>query len=99
MATRHRPVHRPGQRRYRPHVLTEPEEKIAEDLANTGARAWNRLFDETMGALTFDVSGEVLNLEATLTLLTDADRARRAAAAKAPAEMDFIDFALLNFEP
>jgi oligoendopeptidase F len=41
-----------------------------------GAAAWNRLFDETMAGLMFTVAGEEepLNLEATLNLLTDADR-------------------------
>ena len=47
--------------------------------------AWNKLFDETMAGLMFTVDGEPeeLNLEATLNLLTDADRSKRAAASRA----------------
>ena len=49
-------------------------------------RAWNRLFDETMAALRFDVDGEELTLEPTLNLLQDADAKKRKAAAEALAE-------------
>ena len=54
-----------------------------------GAAAWNKLFDETMAGLMFTVAGEdeELNLEATLNLLTDPDRAQREAAAQALAEV------------
>jgi oligoendopeptidase F len=48
-----------------------------------GASAWNRLFDETMAGLSFDVGGEALPLEATLNLLSEPDRARREAGARA----------------
>ena len=43
--------------------------------------AWERLFDETIAGLTFDVAGETRNLEATLTLMTEQDRALREEAA------------------
>ena len=45
----------------------------------------NKLFDETMAGLMFTVAGEEeeLSLEATLHLLTDTDRAKREAAARA----------------
>ena len=42
-------------RRYRPHTLSEPEEKLLEETANTGRRAFNRLFDEVLSAMTFEV--------------------------------------------
>ena len=74
-------------RRYRPHVLSEPEEKILEDKANTGARAFARLFDEVVSALTFevDVAGEQrqLNESGVLSLLYDNRREVRRAAADA----------------
>ena len=74
-------------RRYRPHVLSEPEEKILEDKANTGARAFARLFDETLSSLTFEVeidgARQQLNESAVLTLLYDRRRAVRQAAAAA----------------
>ncbi|MCP3983472.1 MAG: M3 family oligoendopeptidase, partial [bacterium] len=72
-------------RRYRPHVLSEPEERILEETANTGERAWSRLFDEILGGARFSVTldGEVRDLseEEVLALLYDADRDHRRAAA------------------
>lgn len=73
-------------RRYRPHVLSEPEEKILEEKCNTGARAFSRLFDEVLSSLEFDVevAGSVqrLNESGVLALLYDSRRdVRRAAAA------------------
>lgn len=73
-------------RRYRPHVLSEPEEKILEEKANTGARAFSRLFDEVLSSLEFTVDAEGipprLNESRVLALLYDGRReVRRAAAA------------------
>lgn len=72
-------------RQMRPHQLSDELEKFLHDQSVVGASAWNRLFDETTAMLEFEVEGEdgLLNLEATLTLLTDTDRGRRAAAAAA----------------
>ena len=39
-------------RRYRPHLLTEPEEKILAEKAVTGRSAWARLFGELTSAIT-----------------------------------------------
>ena len=72
-------------RRYRPHVLTEPEERLLEDTANTGNRAFARLFDEILGGLRFplrrDGRDALLGEEEVLALLYDADREVRRAAA------------------
>ena len=38
-------------RRYREHLLTEPEEKILAEKALTGAGAWTRLFEELTSAI------------------------------------------------
>jgi oligoendopeptidase F len=70
-------------RAMRPYQLSDELEKFIHDTSVTGAAAWNRLFDETMAALEFDVNDEVLPLEATLNLLTDNDRAKREAGARA----------------
>ncbi len=72
-------------RAMRPHQLSDELERFLHDQSTVGAAAWNRLFDETMAGLTFEVAGEdeALNLEATLNLLTDTDRAKREAAARA----------------
>ncbi len=76
-------------RAMRPHQLSDEMERFLHDASVVGASAWNKLFDETMAGLMFDVSGEEdpLNLEATLNLLTDSDRAKREAAARALAEV------------
>jgi oligoendopeptidase F len=72
-------------RAMRPHQLSDELEKFLHDESVVGASAWNKLFDETMAGLMFAVEGEAeeLNLEATLNLLTDPQRPRREAAAKA----------------
>ncbi len=38
-------------RRYRSHLLSEPEEKILAEKAVTGASAWSRLFDELTSSI------------------------------------------------
>ena len=72
-------------RAMRPHQLSDELEKFLHDASVVGSAAWNRLFDETMAGLMFTVAGEEepLNLEATLNLLTDPDRTKREAAARA----------------
>ena len=76
-------------RAMRPYQLSDELEKFLHDQSTVGAAAWNRLFDETMAGLMFAVAGEAepLNLESTLNLLTDADRTKREAAARALAEV------------
>ncbi|MBP7242175.1 M3 family oligoendopeptidase [Amaricoccus sp.] len=70
-------------RAMKPYQLSDELEKLLHDQSVVGAAAWNRLFDETMAGLTFEVNGETLGLEATLNLLSDTDRARRQAGAEA----------------
>jgi oligoendopeptidase F len=76
-----------AMRRYRPHVLSEPEEKLLEELANTGERAWGRLFDEILGAARFQVKGpdgvRECSEEEVLSLLYEPSRERRRAGADA----------------
>ncbi|MDM7931990.1 M3 family oligoendopeptidase [Tabrizicola sp.] len=76
-------------RAMRPHQLSDELEKFLHDESVVGASAWNKLFDETMAGLMFSVAGEAepLNLEATLNLLTDPERPKREAAARALAEV------------
>src|SRR5690606_27355938 len=61
-------------------------EQLFHEKSITGRGAWNRLFDETMTALRFNVDGEELALEATLTKLQDADPDARRHAAEALAQ-------------
>jgi oligoendopeptidase F len=74
------------QRAWRPHRLSEPEEKLLEEKAITGRAAWVRLFDETVSAMKFpfEHGGKVesLSLQQILAKLYDADRGARKAAAE-----------------
>ena len=67
-------------RKAKPYQLEDRVEELFHEKSVTGAQAWNRLFDETMAALKFDVDGEELGLEATLHLLSDKDEKKREAA-------------------
>ena len=68
-------------RMYRPHLLSEPEEKILTEKAVTGRNAWDRFFDETLGAARFDLDGEKLTRDQVLNRLYSPDRALRQRAA------------------
>jgi len=72
-------------RAMKPYQLSDELEKFLHDQSVVGASAWNRLFDEHTAALTFDIDGTPLNLESTLNLLTDQDRAQREKGARAVA--------------
>jgi len=74
-------------RAMKPHQLSDELEQFLHDTSTVGASAWNKLFDETMAGLEFDVDGETLGLEATLNLLTEQDRAKREAATHALAKV------------
>lgn len=69
-------------RKAKPYQLEDRVEELFHDKSVTGRSAWNRLFDETMASLKFDVDGEELSLEPTLTMMTDKDQSKREAAYK-----------------
>jgi len=69
------------KREARRHVLSEPVEHVLAEKAVTGWSAWNRLFDETLGAARFDFRGERMPLTQVMARLHDTDRASRADAA------------------
>ncbi|MFV0333000.1 MAG: M3 family oligoendopeptidase, partial [Tropicimonas sp.] len=69
-------------RAMRPYQLSDELEKFLHDQSTVGAAAWNRLFDETMAGLEFEVDGEAHNLESALNFLTEQERAKREAAAR-----------------
>ncbi len=73
-------------RKDKPYQLDEKTEQLFLEKSVTGRSAWNRLFDETMTGLRFDVNGEFLPIEQTLNLLQDADRERRKAGSEALAK-------------
>ena len=68
-------------RAMKPYQLSDELEKFLHDLGVVGD-AWERLFDETIAGLEFNVDGEPLNIEGTLNLLTDPERETREAAAR-----------------
>ncbi len=68
-------------RAMKPYQLSDELEKFLHDLGVVGD-AWERLFDETIAGLGFEVDGEPLNIEGTLNLLTDHDRDKRESAAR-----------------
>ena len=75
-------------RRYRPHLLTEPEERLLAEKAVTGRHAWDRFFDEVQGAARFELDGQQLTRDAVLSRLYDTDRdVRRRAAAAVTSEL------------
>ncbi len=66
-------------RRYKPHLLSEPEERILADKEPAGASAWGALFEKMLGQLKF---GEKKRTESeVLSELYSADRQVRKGAA------------------
>jgi oligoendopeptidase F len=74
------------KRAWKPHFLSEPEEKVLDEKGITGRSAFNRLFEETTARLQFTHTAhgksETLSLQEILARLYDADRAVRKAAAE-----------------
>ena len=71
-------------RRYRPHQLSEPEERIATELDVSGSSAFRRLFTEQISSVDVQIGDEqVIPLEEALSRLQDPDRQVREEAAHA----------------
>jgi oligoendopeptidase F len=66
-------------RRYRPHLLTEPEERVMTEKALTGRSAWARLFAEHTSAIRVGMDGAEVPLEVALSRLVSPDRDERRA--------------------
>jgi oligoendopeptidase F len=75
--------HLSNVRRYREHLLSEPEEKILAEKSVTGASAWSRLFDELTSAIEVGVDGETVALDVALSRLALPDRELRRSTAEA----------------
>jgi oligoendopeptidase F len=71
----------------KPYQLEDKIEQLFLEKSQTAAGAFNRLFDETMAGLRFQVNGEELTLEPTLNLMQSPDRALRRAGAEALAKV------------
>jgi oligoendopeptidase F len=77
-------------RRYRQHLLSEPEEKILAEKALTGSGAWTRLFEELTSAIEVELptaegegDPEKLALDVALSRLQASDRDVRRTTAEA----------------
>lgn len=73
-------------RRFRPHLLSEPEEKVMVEKALTARSAWVRLFTQVTDAITVPLNGQEVALEEALGRLHDPDRAVRHEAGRAITE-------------
>ena len=70
-------------RKDKPYQLEDRVEQLFHEKSITGRGAWNRLFDETMTDLRFNIGGEELALEPALNMLQDPDSEVRKAASDA----------------
>ena len=61
-------------RQYKKHTLSEDAEKVMSAKSVTGRSAWNRYFDETLGAARFKFQGEDLPEQEVLSKLHSPDR-------------------------
>jgi oligoendopeptidase F len=73
-------------RKEKPYQLEDRIEQLFQEKSVSGYSAWNRLFDETIASLRFDVNGQSLAIEPTLNLLQDQSEKIRKAAAEALAQ-------------
>jgi len=73
-----------SERRYRPHLLSEAEERISAEKSVTGSSAWGRLFNELLSDLQIDLDGEKVSVDQALSRLsreTEQSERERVAAA------------------
>jgi oligoendopeptidase F len=78
--------HLRSTRKYRPYLLTEPEEKVVTEKTVSGVAAWSRLYEEQLGALRVSLDGDELSLETVMARLYDPGRDVRRGAAEAITE-------------
>ena len=72
-------------RRYRDHLLSEPEERILAEKSLSGASAWSRLFEELTSAIEVQLPGQErpVALDVALSMLAAPDRELRRSSAEA----------------
>ena len=74
-------------RKEKPYQLEDRLEQLFHEKSVTSRSSWDRLFNETMTALRFEVGGKKLSLEPTLNLLLDPDEKKRRKASEALAKV------------
>jgi oligoendopeptidase F len=67
----------------KPFQLEDRIEQLFHEKAVTGHSAWNRLFDETIASLRFEIDGAEMTLEPALNLFQDPDEKTREKASDA----------------
>src|SRR3954463_5142718 len=75
--------HLRSARRYREHLLTEPEETILTEKSVTGRGAWSRLFNELTSTIEVELDGRTTTLEEGLSRLGSPDPEVRRVSAQA----------------
>jgi oligoendopeptidase F len=75
--------HLQSVRRYRPHLLSESEEKILSEKSISSQSAWSRLFGEVVAAMRVQLDDQELTLDVALSRLLWSDREARRTAAEA----------------
>jgi oligoendopeptidase F len=75
--------HLRSARRYRSHLLTEPEEKVLAEKSLTASSSWTRLFGELISAVRVNIDGEDMSFELGLSRLQNPEREQRRIAAEA----------------
>ena len=61
-------------RKFRPHQLSEPEERVLTDFSPVGNGAWVRLFDELCARIRVGIDGQQVSLDEALNLLREPER-------------------------
>jgi oligoendopeptidase F len=88
---KHKPLQRfrpwlDALRLFRPYQLSDEVERLLHEKQVAGSSAWQRLFDETIADMRFEVQGKSLTSNEVLNLLTDRDPVKRKAAAESLAK-------------
>jgi oligoendopeptidase F len=72
--------HLASERLLRPHLLSEPEERVDAEKDATGRAAWSRLFDDLTSAIECPTDDGPVPLDRALSALSHPDRSHRRAA-------------------
>ncbi|MEX2587558.1 MAG: M3 family oligoendopeptidase [Actinomycetota bacterium] len=78
--------HLESERRYKPYVLSEPEERILAEKADTSQSAWARLFEELTAEIRPVIDGEEVGWEQAMARLQSPKRELRRQGAEAITE-------------
>jgi oligoendopeptidase F len=69
--------HLRSARRYRPHLLSEPEERVLAEKSLASSASWTRLFGEQVSAIRVDLDGDQVPLDMALSSMLSPDRELR----------------------